>query len=83
MKTNWYTLWYDDKKSMLATMAQNMAADITAGYDILGNSIRKQLLDMLLYADRFKEEVDILSRASDKDAQNWCRRDLKRRGVIE
>ncbi len=82
-KTNWFEIWFEDKKSMISTMMKNMAADIDAGYDPMGYSIRKQIVDIEEYQMKFDREMQNFRTMDEGKIQHWCYYDMKRRGVIE
>ena len=44
-RNDWFELWFEDKQCMINIMICNMQADLDAGYDYFGNSIRKQRED--------------------------------------
>ena len=81
-KQNWFNIWYDDKQSMLSTMMRNMNADIEAGYNPMGNSIRRQLAQIRQYAEQFDLEMQEFRTMDEAKIQHWCYYDLKRRGAI-
>lgn len=81
-KYKWFNIWYQDKQSIVATMEKNIAADIDAGYNPFGNSIRKQRAELNEYIEKFDEEVQKLRDMGYKQAEHWCYIDLKRRGAI-
>ena len=41
-RNDWFDIWFADKQGMIDCMIRNMAADLEAGYDYFGNSIRSQ-----------------------------------------
>ena len=79
----WFTMWYEDKKSIINTMAKNIAADLEAGYDPLGNSIVKQRAEMDEYIKIFDAEVELLKEFTPRQAERWCKLDMLKRGAIE
>ena len=82
MNINWAEIWHLDTKAMLSTMLENMAADLRAGYDPEGASITRQLSDIFAYKTARAAEASKLAAMTPADANKWCYRDLKRRGVI-
>lgn len=80
---DWFEIWFEDKKAMLSTMFRNMAADLEAGYNVMGNSIRRQREDIDAYQAKFDAEMDEFKKLEYADANRWCFYDLKKRGVIE
>lgn len=89
MFNEWFTLWIQDKESMIATMQANMNADLAAGYNPAGASIIKQRAALIEYVREFNRELihlqDIVLAYSDgvTRVNRWCYLDLKRRGAIE
>ena len=79
----WFTMWYEDKKSIINTMAKNIAADLEAGYNPLGQSITKQRAEMDEYIKIFDAEVELLKEFTPRQAERWCKLDLLKRGAIE
>lgn len=80
---NWFDIWFDDKKSMIDTMARNMAADLAAGYNYYGNSIQKQIAVIDAYKLQFDREMDAFKTMDEKQVNRWCFYDMKKRGAIE
>lgn len=78
----WFDMWYEDKKSVAATMVRNMASDIDAGYDPNGHCIRKQIVDIEEYHRSIDRQLDIFATMEDKNVNRWCFYDMKKRGVI-
>lgn len=79
----WFTMWYEDKKSIINTMAKNIAADLEAGYNPLGQSITKQRAEMDEYIKIFDAEVELLKEFTPRQCEHWCKLDMLKRGVIE
>lgn len=79
----WQTMWIDDKKSMISVMYGNLHADLDAGYDPVGNSIKRQLETICDYVARYEHELMQLASMTDAQAERWCKFDLIRRGAIE
>ena len=82
-RNDWFEIWYEDKRGMMATMARNMAADLAAGYDYFGNSIRKQQQEIAQYKAQFDEEMEAFKGMDETAVNRWCFYDLKKRGAIE
>ena len=81
-KGQWFDLWFEDKDSIVETMHRNMQDDIKAGYDIMGKSIRQQVDDITAYTNKFKAEQDMIRLMTSDEADKWCYKDMKMRGVI-
>lgn len=82
-RNDWFDIWFEDKKAMVNTMARNMAADLTAGYDYFGKSIQSQKAMIESYQEQFDKEMDTFKYMEDKEVNRWCYYDMKKRGVIE
>ena len=86
MTINYIDLWIEDKESIIATMIRNMQADLNAGYDPMGKSIKDQRAELARYKEEFHaltdKIADIIITKGNKAASDWCRLDLKRRGAI-
>lgn len=82
MKINWFELWVADKKSILETMARNMAADLEAGYDYYGKSIQTQIKEMDEYKAKFDADLDKVAEMDDNKVQKWCYIQLMKAGAI-
>lgn len=80
---DWFNLWFADKTAMVGTMVKNMAADLDAGYDYFGNSIRSQREAIEAYQAQFDAEMDMFKGMEEKEVNRWCFYDMKKRGVIE
>lgn len=78
----WFTIWEQDKKNILSAMHRNLAADLDAGYNYTGQSIQKQLADIDEYKHEFDEQLMSFVGKSNKEIEDWCYWDLKRRGAI-
>lgn len=86
MAINYIDLWIEDKESIIACMIRNMQADLNAGYDPMGKSIKDQRAELARYEEEFHtltdKIADIIITRGNKAASDWCRLDLKRRGAI-
>lgn len=81
-RNDWFELWYDDKNSIIDTMARNMAADISAGYNYFGQSIVKQRRAIAQYKEQMDAEIDAFKEMDEKEVNRWCYYDMKKRGAI-
>ena len=81
--SNWFEIWFEDKKAMLSIMTQNMASDLENGYDYFGKSIREQREMIEAYKEKFDAEMDSFKTMEDKEVNRWCFYDMKKRGVID
>lgn len=86
---DYFEMWENDKKSVLATMHKNMAADIDAGYNPAGACIARQMADIDAFAEQFNAEFGHLQKIilayadGPRRVNRWCYMDMKRRGAIE
>lgn len=85
-EVKWFEMWLADKESILVCMRHNIEADLNAGYDPEGVSIRTQKAEMRAYEEGIEST---LSRLTDmavdkgiKAVNRWCYMDMKRRGAI-
>lgn len=78
----WFDIWFEDKKSIMSTMLKNMMADLDAGYNPNGHSIRKQKVNYEEYQMKFEREMDMFKTMEDAKVNRWCYYDLKKRGAI-
>ena len=81
-RNDWFELWYEDKQSMVNVMVQNMTADLKAGYDYFGNSIRRQVEEIEAYKAEFDKQMDEFKGMDEKEVNRWCYYDMKKRGAI-
>ena len=81
-KGEWFEIWYEDKTSVIDTMVRNMTADLEAGYNYFGNSIKRQQTMINEYKEDFDEQMDWFKTKSDEEVDRWCFYDLKKRGAI-
>lgn len=80
---DYFKLWCEDKRSIIETMARNLAADLAAGYSYFGMSAEKQRAEIDAYKIQFDSELDYLATLDEKKADRWCYIDLVKRGAIE
>ena len=78
----WFDIWFEDKQGILQVMRENMAADLNAGYDPDGKSIREQIEEYKQYKEQFEAKLDEFAGMDDKRVDRWCYYDLKKRGAI-
>lgn len=81
-RNDWFDIWFADKQGMIDCMIRNMAADLEAGYDYFGNSIRSQREAIETYKAEFDRQVDEFKMMDEKQVNRWCFYDMKKRGVI-
>jgi len=82
-RNDWFDIWFTDKECMIECMVRNMAADLDAGYDYFGNSIRSQREAIEAYKADFEKQLDEFKLMDEKQVNRWCFYDMKKRGVIE
>ena len=82
-RDDWFDLWLSDKKNMVNTMFRNIAADLDAGYDPMGESIKRARRELRAYEARFEMELDAFKGMSDNDVNRWCYYDMVKRGAID
>lgn len=81
-RNDWFDIWFADKQSMIDCMIRNMAADLEAGYDYFGNSIRSQREAIETYKAEFDRQMDEFKMMDEKAVNRWCFYDMKKRGAI-
>lgn len=79
---DWFEMFCADKRSMIDTMARNMAADLEAGYDYFGKSIQQQIKDLEEYKKAFDAELDKIAEMEPSRVQHYCYVKLKKSGAI-
>jgi len=82
MGGKWFEMWFNDKQSLLETMIKNMQADLDAGYNYFGNSIKGQRKAIDEYKAEFDSQVDAFKAMEEKQVERWCYYDMKKRGAI-
>lgn len=81
-RDDWFELWCEDKRSIMDTMAKNMAADLAAGYDYFGKSIQQQIKDLEDYKKAFDLEMDKIAEMEPNKVNHYCYVKLKKAGAI-
>ena len=82
MRDDWFSIWMDDKESVLATMIKNMVADLQVGYNYFGECIRRQQREIAAYKEEFDRQIMSFADMEDGKRNKWCYYDLLRRGAI-
>ena len=81
---NWFQIWKKDTESLICCMVRNLVSDIEAGYDPFGNSITNSINAITKYKSEREMEMKILQETmTAEQANEWCWKDLIRRGAIE
>ena len=81
-RDDWFSVWQDDKESILETMIKNMTSDLNAGYDYFGKSIVEQHKMIEKYKFDMDATYDLFKYMDEKEVNRWCFYDLKKRGAI-
>lgn len=81
-RDDWFIVWKEDKESILATMAENLRADLNAGYNYFGKAIQNQQETIRAYKNQFDAEIDSFKSMDEKSVNRWCYYDLIKRGAI-
>ena len=79
----WFEFWYSDKKAIITCMFHNMQSDIDAGYNPMGDCIKRQLSDISNYEYSINEQLDKFVSMDEKQIEKYCYFDLLKRGVID
>ena len=81
-RDDWFIVWKEDKESMLATMAENLRADLNAGYNYFGRAIQNQIEAISAYKAQYDAEFSSFKAMDEKAVSRWCYYDLLQRGAI-
>ena len=81
-RDDWVELFIEDKRAMLETMQENLAADLAAGDSYTSRAITNQRGIIAEYSAQFDAEMDMLKYMDEKAANRWAFYDLKKRGSI-
>lgn len=82
-RDDWFEVWCDDKEAIIDTMNANISADLDAGYDPNGKSIRESREELEEYRNEYFKNLDMFRHMEDKDVNRWCFYDMKKRGAID
>lgn len=82
LEMRWFDIWYEDKQCILSTMISNMQADLNAGYNPIGNTIKRELEEIESYRASIDSKLDEFATMDETAVNRWCYYDLKRRGAI-
>lgn len=79
----WLEFWYADKKAIINCMFYNMQADIDAGYNPIGDCIKRQLSEISNHQNSINNQLDKFVLMDEKQIEKYCYFDLLKRGVID
>lgn len=79
---DYFTMWYEDKKSITLTMYRNMQADLECGYNPFGDCIRRQREDIARYEAEIDHSLETFKTMTEEQINHWCFYDLLYRGAI-
>lgn len=79
--TDYVTMWSQDKRAIIATMHRNLTSDLNAGYNPIGDCVRKQQQAITAYTANY--EVELMALANKSNPNYWCYLDMVRRGAID
>lgn len=82
MYIDYVELWADDYESIIETAVRNMQDDLKCGYDPNGCSILHSRAVIAELEAKYENGLDHISTMTEKQAQKWCKLDMKRRGAI-
>ena len=80
---SWFECWYSDSKNILAIMYSNMNSDIKAGYDVMGNTIKKELQEIEEYRAYINNTLDKFVSMDEKQIEKYCYFECLKKGCIE
>lgn len=81
-KMNWFAIWCEDYDSLINTAVRNLYADLEAGYNPNGESIRRSREVIAEFEKRYADGLEAMKEMDEKKAERWCYLDLKKRGAI-
>ena len=81
-RVDWRSIWELDKRSMLDTMIDNLAADLKAGYSPIGSNVMQQIVALNDYKLEYEQRAASLDKYDREYSNRWCYKDLVVRGVI-
>ena len=81
-REDWFEVWWSDKQSIIETMTRNMAADLSAGYDYFGKSIRQERAELEAYKKKIDDQMDEFKSMDEQAVNRWCYYELKKTGAI-
>ena len=79
---DWFVMFVEDKKSIMATMIRNMADDINAGYDPCGDTIKREREELTAYEAEFNAELDKIAEMEPSRVNHYCYVKLLKAGAI-
>lgn len=82
IKIDYFELWKECKKGTIATMYNNLADDLRAGYDPFGNSAIESKHEIAIFEVTYLNTLKNLSAMNEECRQKYCKNDLKSRGWI-
>lgn len=82
-KIDFFAMWIIDKKAIVATMYRNLQADIDAGYNPIGNCIKRQREEISAYEKDIDNSLELFKSMPETDINKWCFYDMVKRGIIE
>lgn len=79
----WFEMWYEDKKSVLYTMIENLRSDLDNGYYYFGASATKSREEIESYKKDIDNTLDTFKEMDELAIDKWCYFDMVKRGAIE
>lgn len=79
----WIEMWNGSKRSTVASMYRNLTADIEAGYDLFGYSVRQAQAAITTYVAEWERQITELARLDTVSKGRKCFEWLKKSGDIE
>lgn len=81
--SEWIAMWNDYKRSVLVTMHENLTADLKAGYEAWGYSVRQSQAQIAEFTAKWEREITELARLDTEGKAHKCFEWLKKSGAIE
>ena len=79
----YFALWMEDKRSMQMTRLRNVMSDVESGsFSPFSSTIVNQLATIMDMSNEYDRQFISLGKLTMTQADEWCRADLIKRGVI-
>jgi len=82
MKNDWFEMWCNDYDCLIYTAVRNLKADLEAGYNPNGESIKRSREVITEFENRYMNGLEKMKGLTENQIQCWCYLDMKKRGAI-
>ena len=79
---DYYEIYCEDSESIINTMFRNLNADLDAGYNPVGDCIRRQQQMIDDRQKEYRDALDLFKTMTDQEINRWCYFELKKKGAI-